>query len=194
MAESKEESVISLTTDKEIDENVESLHISPQNYDFEGKVILECMLEGNELPDTTNESTAIGVSNQQYEGKIEDVVNDASPNETNISTAERYYTETCKGKAYINKDGENKSTNEILSKPITTDGIYTAANYFCKTCEDPHPVSENCGLHHVKGKLCMNHENCENIKEFQEMERNDWYFSFFCKDIFFQQYWSKYST
>lgn len=40
--------------------------------------ILECMLEGNELPDTTNESTAIGVSNQQYEGKIEDVVNDVN--------------------------------------------------------------------------------------------------------------------
>lgn len=36
------------------------------------------MLEENELPDKTKESTATGVSNQQYEVKGEDVVNDGN--------------------------------------------------------------------------------------------------------------------
>lgn len=98
-----------------------------------------------------------------FEGKA------VSSNETNISTSEEScIVETCKVKAYINNDGKDESAKQIFCEICTTDALPVQATHFCKTCEDPDPLCENCVHRHLKEMLSKNHEICCFIKDFRK--------------------------
>lgn len=61
----------------------------------------------------------------------------------------------------------NKYGNQILCEICTTDE-QVLATHFCKTCEDPDPLCENCANRHLKEKLSKHHEICENMKDFHK--------------------------
>lgn len=53
--------------------------------------------------------------------------------------------------------------------------MHVEATLFCKTCEDPEPLCENCAKHHTLQKITRNHEMCGDILKFQKPNPITWY-------------------
>lgn len=58
--------------------------------------------------------------------------------------------------------------NEILCVPCSSEKKQVLADFFCKTCDDPEPLCEDCAYQHAKQKLSRNHELCDDLKEMPE--------------------------
>lgn len=56
--------------------------------------------------------------------------------------------------------------------PCFYGNIIVRATHFCRTCEDPEPLCENCSTQHVRHKISRHHQICEDIKEFPYKDKN----------------------
>lgn len=72
-----------------------------------------------------------------------------------------------------------ETANKTLCDPCSNEDIHVPATHFCKTCDDPEPLCESCAKHHIRQKICRNHQICENIQEFMQKDQKFWYLFMF---------------
>lgn len=65
-----------------------------------------------------------------------------------------------------------RDRDDINCNPCFYGNIIVRATHFCRTCEDPEPLCENCSTQHVRHKISRHHQICENIKEFPYKDKN----------------------
>lgn len=51
----------------------------------------------------------------------------------------------------------------------------TKGTHFCKTCEDPEPLCDNCARQHTRHKLFRDHEICDAIEEIKNYQESSIY-------------------
>lgn len=56
--------------------------------------------------------------------------------------------------------------------PCSYGDIIVRATHFCRTCENPEPLCENCSTQHVRQRKSRHHQICENIKEIPNEDFN----------------------
>lgn len=64
---------------------------------------------------------------------------------------------------------------DMSCRPCSMDNMTVKATCFCKSCEDPEPLCEECAKQHTRFQICKDHEICQDIKYFQETESSIWY-------------------
>lgn len=54
----------------------------------------------------------------------------------------------------------------IYCDPCLYEDIKTKATQFCKTCDAPEPLCNDCAKQHSRQKLSRDHELCNDIQEY----------------------------
>lgn len=55
---------------------------------------------------------------------------------------------------------------DILCDPCLCEDKKTKAAHYCKTCDVPEPLCNECAKQHTRQKLGRNHELCDDIRDF----------------------------
>lgn len=77
---------------------------------------------------------------------------------------------------YLISFSDSDIMKETLCEPCSTENLRIQATNFCKTCEDPEALCDNCAKQHTKQKYCKNHEMCKDMEKFRNREPTLWYF------------------
>lgn len=82
--------------------------------------------------------------------------------------------------------------------PCFIENIHVKATHFCKTCDDPEPLCDECAKQHTRQKICRDHEMCKNLLEFLRFRSKNWYVRLFHLNLILKQnkfnwYVSKYT-
>lgn len=60
---------------------------------------------------------------------------------------------------------EDIPKKEIFCYPCGYGDIQTRATHFCKTCDVPEPLCQDCAQQHTRQKLSRGHELCNEMKK-----------------------------
>lgn len=73
----------------------------------------------------------------------------------------------------------NQHDREVECDPCFIENIHVKATHFCKTCDDPEPLCDECAKQHTRQKICRDHEMCKNLLEFLRFRSKNWYVRLF---------------
>lgn len=69
----------------------------------------------------------------------------------------------------------NQHEREVECDPCFIENIHVKATHFCKTCDDPEPLCDECAKQHTRQKICRDHEMCKNLLEFLRFRSKNWF-------------------
>lgn len=81
--------------------------------------------------------------------------------------------------AVIYKRQDNESA--IFCDPCSYENQQIIAKFFCKTCDPPEPLCDDCAQQHSRQKLSRDHELCDDMKKYPNLplEKNQEYVDYF---------------
>lgn len=87
---------------------------------------------------------------------------------------DNYCTHFNKKKVTVHKffSADEPNQEDMFCDPCLYADIKIKATHYCKTCDDPEPLCNDCARQHTRQKLSRHHEICDNIGEFDNNKKD----------------------